>query len=216
MIEVEYLSIAEFALHAGVSKQAVYKQVSNANSQIAPYLLRDGRKTLIKASALTDLYGVDSAEVNLSAQNQPKNSTNSTTDDGAKVDFSTTVESQINSSEQPLQPLPTQQNQPLSTDYIEFLKAQINELKTEKIEIEKRMSAAIEEKDKIIQNQSVQLAELAQQVAQIADKALIATSQQQYLTALDKAGDKEEAAIESQYSAAAPQKKGFFKRLFGN
>ena len=59
MVEVGYLSIAEFAEKAKVSKQAIYKQVNNENSQIAPFVLREGKRTLIKVSALSELYGVD-------------------------------------------------------------------------------------------------------------------------------------------------------------
>ena len=62
MVNVEYLSIAEFAERAGVSKQAIYKQIGNENSQIAPYILREGKRTLIKVSALRELYKVDIEE----------------------------------------------------------------------------------------------------------------------------------------------------------
>ena len=62
MVEVGYLSIAEFAEKAKVSKQAIYKQVNNENSQIAPFVLREGKRTLIKVSALSELYGVDTTE----------------------------------------------------------------------------------------------------------------------------------------------------------
>ena len=48
MVDVGYISIAEFAEKAGVSKQAIYKQVNNENSQLAPYILREGKKTLYK------------------------------------------------------------------------------------------------------------------------------------------------------------------------
>lgn len=214
MIEVEYLSIAEFAELAEVSKQAIYKQISNANSQIAPYLLKDGKKTLIKVSALKELYKVDFDTLNLSTQKEKSSSTNSTQEEGIKVECTQLREELFNPTNQPLNPNSTTDNQPLSTDYIAFLKAQIVELKAEKTELEQRMSATIKEKDSIIQDQSEQLAELAQKVAQIADKALIATSQQQYLTALEKTGDREEvSAIDEQY--IEKPKKTIFQRLFG-
>ena len=63
MVEVECLSIAEFAEKAGVSKQAIYKQVNNENSQLAPYIVREGRRTLIKTIALAELYKVDTTQV---------------------------------------------------------------------------------------------------------------------------------------------------------
>ena len=92
------------------------------------------------------------------------------------------------------------------------------ELKAEKDAVEKRLSATIAEKDSIIKDQSAQLAQLAQQVAQIADKALITTAQQQYLTA--KAGGD---AVEITPAEEVPvveqppekKKKGFWGRLFG-
>ena len=59
MENVKYLSIAEFAEAAKVSKQAIYKQVNNENSQLAPYILRDGKKTLISIAALSALYKVE-------------------------------------------------------------------------------------------------------------------------------------------------------------
>ena len=91
-------------------------------------------------------------------------------------------------------------------------------MKAEKDAVEKRLSATIAEKDSIIKDQSAQLAQLAQQVAQIADKALITTAQQQYLTAkaggdtveIPPAGD---APIEEQ--TPEKKKKGFWGRLFG-
>lgn len=206
MIEVEFLTVAEFAELAGVSKQNIYKQVHNSNSRLAPYIIRRGKGHKIKATALKELYGVE---------------TTYTTEVNPKEDKEPTLTTPINPKEQP-QPTPTnqeeqpkptvstQESQPLSTDYILFLKEQIAELKTDKDETEKRLSATIQEKDKIIAEQSAQLAELAKQVADIANRALITTSQQQYLSAAEKAekqGTTEQEPIEE-------KKKGFFKRLF--
>ena len=218
MVEVEYLSIAEFADKAGVSKQAIYKQVNNGNSQIAPYLLRDGKRTLIKVSALQELYGVDTENLTFTTPTEdaePTQTTQRGKDRVVEPTPQTTLESPI---EQPIKPESTLENQPISTDYIEFLKAQVAELKAEKDAVEKRLSATIAEKDSIIKDQSAQLAQLAQQVAQIADKALITTAQQQYLTA--RAGGE---AVESNPADEAPiveqppqpKKKGFWSKIFG-
>ena len=218
MIEVEYLSIAEFAEKAGVSKQAIYKQVNNENSQIAPYLLRDGKRTLIKVSALRELYKVDTENLTFTTPTEdaePTQTTQRGKDRVVEPTPQTTLESPI---EQPIKPESTLENQPISTDYIEFLKAQVAELKAERDAVEKRLSATIAEKDSIIKDQSAQLAQLAQQVAQIADKALITTAQQQYLTAR-AGGDAveitpaEEVPIEEQ--PPEKKKKGFWSRLFG-
>lgn len=218
MVEVEYLSIAEFAEKAGVSKQAIYKQVGNENSQIAPYLLRDGKRTLIKVSALRELYKVDTENLTFTTPTGDAGQPEATPIGESKVDEPTPQTATGNPTDQPIKPNSTLENQPISTDYIEFLKAQVAELKAEKDAVEKRLSATIAEKDSIIKDQSAQLAQLAQQVAQIADKALITTAQQQYLTA--KAGGDaveitpaEEVPVVEQHPEK--KKKGFWSRLFG-
>ena len=218
MVEVEYLSIAEFAEKAGVSKQAIYKQVNNENSQIAPYLLRDGKRTLIKVSALRELYKVDIENLTFTTPTEDAEATQTTPKGKSEVEEQPPQTTLDNPIDQPNNPISTQENQPISTDYIEFLKAQVAELKAEKDAVEKRLSATIAEKDSIIKDQSAQLAQLAQQVAQIADKALITTAQQQYLTAR-AGGDAveitpaEEVPIEEQ--PPEKKKKGFWSRLFG-
>lgn len=218
MVEVEYLSIAEFAEKAGVSKQAIYKQVNNENSQIAPYLLRDGKRTLIKVSALRELYKVDTENLTFTTPTEDTEQPEATPKGKIEVEETTPPTTLDNPKDQPNNPISTQENQPISTDYIEFLKAQVAELKAEKDAVEKRLSATIAEKDSIIKDQSAQLAQLAQQVAQIADKALITTAQQQYLTAR-AGGDAveitpaEEVPIEEQ--PPEKKKKGFWSRLFG-
>ena len=218
MVEVEYLSIAEFAEKAGVSKQAIYKQVGNENSQIAPYLLRDGKRTLIKVSALRELYRVDTDFSTITTPTEDAGQPEATPKGEIEVEETTPQTTADNPTQQPDNPFSTQENQPISTDYIVFLKAQVAELKAEKEAVEKRLNATIAEKDNIIKDQSAQLAQLAQQVAQIADKALITTAQQQYLTAkaggdaveIPPAGD---APIEEQ--TPEKKKKGFWGRLFG-
>lgn len=218
MIEVEYLSIAEFAEKAGVSKQAIYKQVGNENSQIAPYLLRDGKRTLIKVSALRELYKVDTENLTFTTPTGDAGQPEATPIGENKVDEPTPQTATDNPTDQPIKPNSTLENQPISTDYIEFLKAQVAELKAEKDAVEKRLSATIAEKDSIIKDQSAQLAQLAQQVAQIADKALITTAQQQYLTARAGGDAVEITPAEEVPIAEQPpekKKKGFWSRLFG-
>ena len=218
MVEVEYLSIAEFAEKAGVSKQAIYKQVGNENSQIAPYLLRDGKRTLIKVSALRELYKVDTENLTFTTPTEDAGQPEATPKGESKVEETTPQTTADNPTQQPDNPFSTIENQPISTDYIEFLKAQVAELKAEKEAVEKRLNATITEKDNIIKDQSAQLAQLAQQVAQIADKALIATSQQQYLTAMEK-GDRADTgtieAIPVEEQTPEKPKKGFLRRFFG-
>lgn len=120
---------------------------------------------------------------------------------------------------QPVQP----GNQPGAEDYIAFLKAEIADLKDHQQEQENRHAEALAEKDRIIQEQAKQLADLCQQVADIAQKALTTTVQQQYLMAYDrKAGEQKpiEEATEQAVADEEPQAeqqeqehKGFFARL---
>ena len=191
MIEKDcYLSISEFARLAMVSKQAIYKQISNEHSQLAPFVCQQGKRTLIKAEALKALYKVDL-----------ENSTFSTCE-GLKI-----------------QPDSTDKIQPDTEDYIAFLKAEIADLK----EQENRHAEALAEKDRIIQEQAKQLADLCQQVADIAQKALTTTAQQQYLMAYDrKAGEQkpieaatEQSVADKSQNTEQPERehKGFFARL---
>lgn len=191
MIEKDcYLSISEFARLAMVSKQAIYKQIRNEHSQLAPFVCQQGKRTLIKAEALKALYKVDL-----------ENSTLSTCE-GLKI-----------------QPDSTDKIQPDTEDYIAFLKAEIADLK----EQENRHAEALAEKDRIIQEQAKQLADLCQQVADIAQKALTTTAQQQYLMAYDrKAGEQkpieaatEQSVADESQNTEQPERehKGFFARL---
>ena len=173
-----------------VSKQAIYKQISNEHSQLAPFVCQQGKRTLIKAEALKALYKVDL-----------ENST-----------FSTCEWLKI-------QPDSTDKIQPDTEDYIAFLKAEIADLK----EQENRHAEALAEKDRIIQEQAKQLADLCQQVADIAQKALTTTAQQQYLMAYDrKAGEQkpieaatEQSVADESQNTEQPERehKGFFARL---
>lgn len=218
MVEVEYLTIAEFAERAGVSKQAIYKQVNNENSQITPFVLREGKKTLIKVSALSELYGVDTTQSTQATPIDDKETTFTTQATANEVEEATPPTTADNPAQTKNNPASTAEFQPISTDYIEFLKAQITELKAEKADVEQRLNATIKEKDGIIKDQSAQLALLAQQVAQIADKALIATSQQQYLTAMEKGERPDAQTVEAQpVEEQIPEKpkKGFLRRFFG-
>lgn len=212
MIEKDcYLSISEFARLAMVSKQAIYKQIRNEHSQLAPFVCQQGKRTLIKAEALKALYKVDLENSTLSTQNSTLSTKDST--------FSTCewLKIQPDSTDkiQPFQP----KIQPDTEDYIAFLKAEIADLK----EQENRHAEALAEKDRIIQEQAKQLADLCQQVADIAQKALTTTAQQQYLMAYDrKAGEQKpiEAATEQSVADESQnteqlerEHKGFFARL---
>ena len=212
MIEKDcYLSISEFARLAMVSKQAIYKQISNEHSQLAPFVCQQGKRTLIKAEALKALYKVDLENSTLSTQNSTLSTKGSTfsTCEGLKIQPDSTDKIQ------PCQP----KIQPDTEDYIAFLKAEIADLK----EQENRHAEALAEKDRIIQEQAKQLADLCQQVADIAQKALTTTAQQQYLMAYDrKAGEQkpieaatEQSVADESQNTEQPERehKGFFVRL---
>ena len=51
-------------------------------------------------------------------------------------------------------------------------------------------------------------------MALIADKALIATSQQQYLTAIDKNEKQDKEPLEHDIKPVEPKKEGFWSKLF--
>ena len=194
-----------------VSKQAIYKQIRNEHSQLAPFVCQQGKRTLIKAEALKALYKVDLENSTFSTQNSTLSTKDST--------FSTCewLKIQPDSTDkiQPCQP----KIQPDTEDYIAFLKAEIADLK----EQENRHAEALAEKDRIIQEQAKQLADLCQQVADIAQKALTTTAQQQYLMAYDrKAGEQkpieaatEQSVADESQNTEQPERehKGFFVRL---
>ena len=170
----EYFSIAEFAQRAGVSKQAIYKQVNSEDSQLAPYVKQNGKRKTIAAEALIECYGkkaiqpesMEKAEqdqldsISTEQSVQPKRAKKSTTRK------SRSVKNKFD-------------EQTVTAEYLACLKAQIATLQSEKQELNR----TIQEKDQIIKQQSDKLAELAEEVAGIAHKALVTTSQQQYLTA---------------------------------
>lgn len=194
-----------------VSKQAIYKQIRNEHSQLAPFVCQQGKRTLIKAEALKALYKVDLENSTLST----RNSTISTKDSTFSTCEWLKIQPDSTDKIQPCQP----KIQPDTEDYIAFLKAEIADLK----EQENRHAEALAEKDRIIQEQAKQLADLCQQVADIAQKALTTTAQQQYLMAYDrKAGEQkpieaaaEQSVADESQNTEQPERehKGFFVRL---
>ena len=67
--EIEYLTVAEFAERAGVTKQAVYKRLNN---QVQKYVIEQNGRKLIKSSALNDLYS-DVSQAKSQPVEQPLN-----------------------------------------------------------------------------------------------------------------------------------------------
>ena len=222
MEENKYLSIAEFAEAAGVSKQAIYKQINNDKSQLTPFLLRRGKKTFILCSALVELYNVkvDNFTTHSTPEVEEK-TTLPTPEVEEEAQLSTPEVEEVGEQSTPeveekttLPTHSTPENQPLSTDYIEFLKGEIAELKAQREQTEQRLNATIQEKDQIIKSQADQLADLAQKVAAIANNAIMTTSQQQYLTAAERQIEKP-APPENGVVIEEEAKKSFWGRLFG-
>jgi len=192
----DYLSVAEFADAVGVSRQAIYKQARNENSQLAPYVLRKGNSVYIASSALVELYGFSNPETTQNNQIKPKQET---------------FETKIKPQETTQTTQDNNPNQPIEGDYIAYLKAQIQGLQEE----QKRLNETICEKDKTIKEQSDKIANLAQQITEIAKGAILTTAQQQQLSAGEKGipeGEKEETpqVIETEIQETV----SFWKRLF--
>lgn len=191
----ECLSVSQFSSLAGVSKQAIYKQAKNENSQLSPYFVKKGNNLFILASALWEVYGLDNPELNLNNEIQPDSSTYST----EKQPTETTKTTQEDN-----------QNQPLEEDYIALLKGQIQELKEER----QRLNEAISEKDKTIKEQSQQIADLAQQITDIAKGALITASRQQLLNVGEQEPQEEEPPVVVEPEPEGKKPRSFWKRLF--
>lgn len=227
MSDPRVLSIAQFAEAAGISKQAVYKQLGKENSKIAPYVLKVNGKTVIAISALKDLYEVDINNSTFSTESQD-NSTDKVeySSDSSTKTVESSVEGLTDSSEVDSKKVDknnwtTPNVQPYADEYIRFLRNELAELKETYLKTEQRLNDVIEAKDAVIREQAERIADLADQITHIAAKALETTSQQQYLTAAEKVGKQEPEDVVEQVESKPvepveqPQRKGFWARLWG-
>lgn len=219
----EYLTVQEFAAAAGVSKQAIYKQM---NSRLAPYVQTIKGQRKIAAAALHEFYDtVEQPKQPEATENQQKPT--------EKVENST--ENQPNSTITK-QPETTEKQEQTSLekriDELEkLLQKQIEEDRQEK----EFLKDQIRQKDKTIENLTENL-KMAQQLAAADKKKLLEIEQRQQereqdivaadqaesvITPAAPAADQEqgqgEQAAADQKEAARPQKglKGFLRRLFG-
>ena len=199
------MTVAEFSAAAGISKQAVYKQVANSGSQLARFVVRQGKKSYIRSDAL-ELYA-DAPQSTLSTNLQPESqpiSTENSTDSTSEVENSTN--STENSTQKSVEvefllrrlSAESAEKSTAQAALVDFLKTQINALEVEK----DRLNGVIAEKDAMIRQQSERLADLTQQVTGLVEHALVATTQQQVLTAADKA-------------TVQQSEPGFWRKLFG-
>lgn len=217
MIIDNLLSVSRFSELVGVSKQAIYKQINNENSKLSAYIVKDGKQIFIKQEALNKVYQVETTN---STDLNPEEATETTENNPISTPEVDSIKPTSTPENQPNNPISTPENQPLNpvyADYIEFLKAEIANLKAEKIEIEQRLNTTINEKDIVIKQQAEQMAQLSQQIVGIADKALMTTSQQQYLSAVQQAENKESAEDITSIdvvNVSENTKTSFWKRLF--
>lgn len=232
----QYLTISVFALRAGVSQQAIGKQTRNPNSRLFPYIKKENGRTLINSKALFDLYKIDL--YNTETHDNPEATENNpeATETKPEKNPNETASNPTTTQEQPIETQETTPNNPtenpretqeqpqsngnktqeqINIDYIEYLKAQVLELKHEKQEIEEKYIQIIADKDKTIKAQSESIIFLSNKCATIADKAIS--------NRLLESADKLESDLVEVYHDTTEQqtqepkkKKGFLSWLFGN
>lgn len=203
-MEKQYLTVIEFAQRAGISKQAVYKQVNNPDSRLQPYIITKGKRSFVEISALTELYNVDII-------NQPKDNHLCNAKTTHEVEKETQgVETQLK--EQP------KDNQPmyLVGNYIDYLKLENNQLHTIINQLQTQidnLTISIQEKDRQlaeqaarINNQMEQMTTINQSMVELSNRALTTTTNQQTLSAMEKAPPPQPQIEE---------KTSFWKRIFG-
>lgn len=181
--------------------------------------------TLLSVPEFAELAGVSTQAIYQQASNPKSKLAPYVGRTGRKIGINPAALTDLYGVEQPEDPsLTTNASQEkqnptsLTRDYVDFLKLELSNLQ----ERNKELNNVVQAKDELIKDQAAQLADLARQVTEIANKALTATSQQQQLAALDKAPltesqakttDLQEKSTESQEKST--QKQGFWKRLFG-
>ena len=182
----ELLSVSEFAKRAGVSTQSVYGRLKTENGALQEYVVEQDGKRYIKTEALQELYNVD--------RNADRNVDN--------VDRET-----VKPCSMPVN-ADTDEKAGENREYIDYLLSQIAELKAENRELLQRCAILEQEKEHGLTMANEQLASLTDKVAKIAQQALLATHQQQALTAAEKMQQEAEILPE-------PEHKSFWKRLRG-
>ena len=216
----EYLTVQEFAAAAGVSKQAIYKQM---NSRLAPYVQTIKGQRKIAAAALHEFYDtVEQPKQPEATENQQKPT--------EKVENST--DNQPNSTITK-QPETTENQEPTSLekriDELEkLLQKQIEEDRQEK----EFLKDQIRQKDKTIENLTENL-KMAQQLAAADKKKLLEIEQRQQekeqsivvedqaegvinpaAAAADQEQGQGEQAAEKQKEGESKGLRAFFRRLF--
>lgn len=174
--------------------------------------------TLLSVPEFAELAGVSTQAIYQQASNPKSKLAPYVGRTGRKIGINPTALTDLYGVEQPGDPsLTTNANEEkqnptsLTRDYVEFLKLELSNLQ----ELNKELNNVVQAKDELIKDQAAQLADLARQVTEIANKALTATSQQQQLAALDKGALPEPQDNQAHTQDKPTQKQGFWKRLFG-
>lgn len=239
----QYLTISVFALKAGVSQQAIGKQTRNPNSRLFPYIKKENGRTLINSKALFDLYNIES--YSYKTQEEPETTENNPieTQGQPKENTNETASNQTTTKEQPAETQETTQNNPtenpmetqeqpqsngnktqeqINIDYIEYLKAQVLELKHEKQEIEEKYTQIIADKEKTIEEQRERIEAQRERIDLLADKCATIADKAVSNNLLSNV-DKYKNNVIDIYQGAPTQdnqeqkkKKGFLAWLFGN
>ena len=194
----DYLSIKEFSICAGVSKQAIYKQLE---TRLKPYTKIENGKKFISKTAL-ELF--NQSQPSSQPESQPIQPENQLIQPENQP-----IQPESQPESQPIQPSSQPSSQPENQSNNEIF---LEIIKTIQEELEKK-NKQLEEKDKQIENLSERLAEALQLVRG-----------QQVLHASEKAEraieTKQETKIEPKQSKSISrplkptQKKNIFRRLF--
>ena len=211
----EYLTVKEFAAAAGISQQAVYKQIS---SRLKPYVVNKGNQKVIAAEALNIFYpDADSIRNStLDSTNSTLDSTNSTRENPEIQPDSMQKEDEV---EQVKQPDSTgsgeDSKQKDLEEQIKKLQEQIENILKNEQEEKEFLKEQIRQKDKQIDSLTENLA-MAQQLAAADKRKLLELEEKQKeepMVVEDLDIDPEPPAADQKIEE--PKKKGFWARLFG-
>lgn len=209
MEEKKYLTVKEFAEQAGIRRQGLYKAYSNPKSKIYPFVRLEGKNVYISKEALTAVYGVvntadnkttakttqETTKATPASLDESRDNPTETTQPTPEVVKETTQQTTKTTPETPQQPPIAPVESQLYTAYITHLEAEVKRLTEEK--------EALQQAN---QKQQEQIIELSNKFAEVSNQALSALKQEQHLTYLDKAPDRQEET--------AP-KRSLLQRLFG-
>jgi hypothetical protein len=212
----KYLTVKEFAAAAGISQQAVYKQLG---SRLKPFVENKGSQKVIAEEALKEFYpAADLPEDSTQESTDPTcESTNSTEKDQTIQPDSTDKVEQNKKVEQPDSTDPAaEKRQKELEDQIRELQEQIKEIIKNDQEEKKFLRDQLIQKDKQIESLNENL-KMAQQLAAIDKKKLLELENKQPeedpVIAEEPKPDPEPPAAEQEIEE--PKKKGFWSFLSG-